>query len=103
MILSAFQSAMTEMLLNKLTDPAKFLTLFCEVFIAMVIREDASEELSAAFKYTDVEIVNKDIKDFSNEYVKTNFLQVIQQCCNDEIQIEELIQKLQAVLAKNKE
>lgn len=103
MILSAFQSAMTEMLLNKMTEPETFLSLFCETFITMVIREDASEELSAAFKDTDIDIVNRDIKDFAHDYVNDNFGQLIHQCSNDEIQIEELIQKLQTVMGKSKE
>lgn len=103
MILSAFQSAMTEMLLNKMTEPETFLSLFCETFITMVIREDASEELSAAFKDTDIDIVNRDIKDFAHDYVNDNFGQLIHQCSNDEIEIEELIQKLQTVMGKSKE
>lgn len=103
MILSAFQSAMTEMLLNKMTEPETFLSLFCETFITMVIREDASEELSAAFKDTDIDIVNRNIKDFAHDYVNDNFGQLIHQCSNDEIQIEELIQKLQTVMGKSKE
>jgi len=69
----------------------------------MVIREDASEELSAAFKDTDIAIVDKNIKEFANAYVEKNFLALIQQCNNEEIQIEELIQKMQATLGKNKE
>lgn len=103
MILAAFQTAMTEMLLNKISDPVKFLLSFCEIFITMVIREDASEELSAAFKDTDIAIVDKNIKEFANAYVEKNFLALIQQCNNEEIQIEELIQKMQATLGKNKE
>lgn len=97
-ILTAFQSAMTEMLLNELTDPIKFLFLFCSKFIAMVIREDINEELSAAFKNVKIEDVDKRIKDYADEYVKNNFEKLIEQCGNNEIQIEELIQKMQAVL-----
>lgn len=102
MILAAFQTAMTEMLLNKITDPVKFLLFFCEVFITMVIREDASEKLSVAFKDTEIDIVDKNIKEFAKAYVEKNFFTLIQQCNNEEIQIEELIQKMQAILGKTK-
>lgn len=103
MILSAFQSTMTKMLLNKLDDPEEFLNSLCETFIAMVIREDASEELTAAFKDTSVNAINNNIEEFSHKYVLKNFDSLIKQCNNGEIQIEELIQKLQDKLAASKE
>lgn len=103
LILSAFQSAMTKMLLSKLTDPAEFLSLFCETFITMVIREDASEELTNAFRNTSSDIFNKSIEEFSANYVKDNFAELIYQCNNGDIEIEGLIQKMQDKLGKSKE
>lgn len=103
MILSAFQSAMTKMLLNKLDDPEAFLNSFCETFITMVIREDASEELTEAFKNTSSATINTNIEEFSREYVLKNFQELIKKCNHGEIQIEELIQKMQDKLATSKE
>ena len=100
LILVAFQSAMTKMLLNKLTDPAEFLIVFCEIFISMVIREDANEALIASFKESSVEILDKNIADFSQSYVKENFSGLIEKCNNGEFQVDELIQKLQDTLNK---
>lgn len=103
MILSAFQSTMTKMLLNKLDEPEEFLNSFCETFITMVIREDASEELTAAFKDTSVDILNKNIEDFAEKYVHINFSDIINQCNKGEIQVEQLIIKMQDKLGKTKE
>ena len=100
LILSAFQTAMTKMLLNKLTDPAKFLILFCETFISMIIREDANEALTSMFKDSSSDIFNKNIETFSQNYVKENFFDLIIKCNSGEIQIKELIQKLQDTLNK---
>lgn len=98
LILAAFQSAMTNMLLNKLTDPAKFLNVFCETFISMIIREDANEALTSIFKNTSAEIFNKNIEEFSKNYVNEYFSELIIKCNNGEIQISELMQKLQDTL-----
>ncbi|GEM_PF-1689157 len=98
LILAAFKSAMTNMLLNKLDDPSKFLNVFCEIFICMVIREDANEALTSVFKDTSAEIFDKNIEAFSKKYVKENFSELIIKCNNGEIQINELIQKLQDIL-----
>ena len=92
LILSAFQSAMANMLLGKLTEPTEFLSIFCEIFISMIIREDANEALTSMF--------NKSIEEFSKRYVKENFMVLIENCSNGEIQIEELIKKLQDTLNK---
>lgn len=100
LILSAFQSAMANMLLGKLTEPADFLSIFCEIFISMIIREDANEALTSMFKDTSTETFNKNIEEFSKRYVIENFLELIQNCSNGEIQIEELIKKLQDTLNK---
>jgi len=100
LILSAFQSAMANMLLGKLTEPTEFLSIFCEVFISMIIREDVNEALTSMFKDTSTETFNKNIEEFSKNYVKANFLELIKNCSNGEIQIEELIKKLQDTLNK---
>lgn len=100
LILSAFQSAMANMLLSKLTEPIEFLSIFCEIFISMIIREDANEALTSIFKETSTETFNKNIEEFSKRYVKENFLELIKNCSNGEIQIEELIKKLQNTLNK---
>ena len=100
LILSAFQSAMANMLLGKLTDPTEFLSIFCEIFISMIIREDANEALTSMFKDTATETFNKNIEEFSKKYVKENFMELIENCSNGEIQIEELIKKLQDTLNK---
>lgn len=103
MILSAFQSTMTKMLLNKLDEPEEFLNSFCQIFITMVIREDASEELTTAFKNATVDELNKNIEEFALNYVHEKFSQLINQCNKGEIQIEELIKKMQEKLGKVKE
>ena len=95
LILSAFQSAMANMLLGKLTEPTEFLSIFCEIFISMIIREDANEALTSMFRDTSTETFNKSIEEFSKRYVKENFMVLIENCSNGEIQIEELIKKLQ--------
>ena len=100
LILSAFQSAMANMLLGKLTEPTEFLSIFCEIFISMIIREDANEALTSMFKDTATETFNKNIEEFSKKYVKENFMELIENCSNGEIQIEELIKKLQDTLNK---
>lgn len=100
LILSAFQSAMANMLLGKLTEPTEFLCIFCEIFISMIIREDANEALTSMFKDTSTDTFNKNIEEFSKTYVKENFLELIKSCSNGEIQIQELINKLQDTLNK---
>lgn len=100
LILSAFQSAMANMLLGKLTEPTEFLSIFCEIFISMIIREDANEALTSMFRDISTETFNKSIEEFSKRYVKENFMVLIENCSNGEIQIEELIKKLQDTLNK---
>lgn len=100
LILSAFQSAMANMLLGQLTEPTEFLSIFCEIFISMIIREDANEALTSMFRDTSTETFNKSIEEFSKRYVKENFMVLIENCSNGEIQIEELIKKLQDTLNK---
>lgn len=102
-ILSAFQCAMTKMFMENLSNPADFLLLFCEIFITMVIRENASEELTNAFGDDSSETFDKNIEDFSNNYVKTHFTDIIIQCNEGKIEIQELIKKLQNKLGKGKE
>lgn len=100
LILSAFQSAMANMLLGKLTEPTEFLSIFCEIFISMINREDANEALTSMFRDISTETFNKSIEEFSKRYVKENFMVLIENCSNGEIQIEELIKKLQDTLNK---
>ncbi len=100
LILSAFQSAMANMLMNRLIEPLAFLNVFCETFITMIIREDANEALTTYFKDTSAETFNKNIEDFSKKYVKENFSDLILKCNNGEIEIKELVQKLQDTLNK---
>lgn len=100
LILVAFQTAMTKMLLNEMSEPAEFLTVFCENFISMVIREDANEALIASFRDSSTEVLDKNILDFSKKYVEDNFEELIVKCSNGEFQIDELIQKLQDTLNK---
>lgn len=100
LILSAFQSAMANMLLNKINEPEEFLEVFCETFIVMIIREDANEALTSIFKDNSAETFNKNIEEFSKKYVEENFLNLIVKCNTGEIQIKELIQQLQDTLNK---
>lgn len=102
-ILSAFQRAMTRMLLQELSEPAQFLTLFCEIFITMVIREDASEALISAFNTASSDDLDTNISEFAHNYVKNKFSDLIKQCDKGKIEIEELINKLQEKLGKGKE
>lgn len=102
-ILSAFQCAMTKMLMNKLVDPSEFLSLFCEIFITMVIRENVNEDLTNAFKDTSADTFNKNIEEFSLRYVKSHFDDLIKKCSSGEIEIEELIKAMQNKLGKSKE
>ncbi len=103
LILSAFQSAMTTMLLEKMTDPVEFLLLFCRTFIAMVIREDINEALTSVFKANSVDEFNENINSFTDDYVKNNFYELIIKCNNGEIIMDELIKKMQDKLVKGKE
>lgn len=99
-ILPAFQSAMANMLLNELTDPVEFLNIFCETFIHMLIREEVNEALISVFQNTSEEEFDKDIKEFSKKYVEENFSESIMKCNNGEIEIKELIQRLQDILSE---
>jgi hypothetical protein len=98
LILAAFKSAMTSMLLNKLEDPTQFLNLFCERFITLIIREEASEVLISMFKDASTESLNNNIEEFSKNYVKENFSELIKKCDSGEFQINGLIQKMLARL-----
>lgn len=98
LILSAFQSSMTKMLLNTMTEPEEFLKIFCETFITMVIREDASEELCAAFNETSMDELDKNIALFSHIYVHDKFKDLISECNKGSLHIDELIQRLQDIL-----
>lgn len=102
-LLTAFQSAMTDMLMKKLTDPAEFLYVFCTNFITMIIREDICEALTSEFKKTSAEVINESIQSFSDTYVKKNFASLINECNKGEIKIEELLRKMQEKLGKDKE
>lgn len=52
------------------------------------------------FRDISTETFNKSIEEFSKRYVKENFMVLIENCSNGEIQIEELIKKLQDTLNK---
>lgn len=97
LIFSAFQTTMTQMLLNGMTNPEDFLTLFCEKFITLIIREEAGEELLNTFKNATNENFNKPIEDFAKKYVQEKFLSHIKQCDSQE-HITDLIKQLQAEL-----
>ena len=86
--------------MNKLAEPSEFLKVFCETFITMIIREDANEALTTYFKDTSAETFNKNIEAFAKKYVEYNFTDLILRCSNGEIEIKELIQKLQDTLNK---
>lgn len=88
---------MTQMLLNGMTNPEDFLTLFCEKFITLIIREEAGEELLNTFKNATNENFNKPIEDFAKKYVQEKFLSHIKQCDSQE-HITDLIKQLQAEL-----
>lgn len=103
LILSAFQSAMTYMLLKELSDPKEFLVEFCERFIKMLVREEACEELMEAFSTVSEIDLDKQIADFSVTYVKDNFLDLIDECNNGNIKIDELIKRMQEKLKNPKE
>lgn len=97
LIFSAFQTTMTQMLLNGMTNPEDFLTLFCEKFITLIIREEAGDDLLTIFKNATNENLNKSVENFAKEYVRNKFLVHIKQCNNLE-NITELIKQLQAEL-----
>jgi len=97
-ILNAFKAAMTKALLENITNPIDFLTIFCEIFLAMIVREDASEEILAQFNSTSPSKIDETIASFSREYVKTNLSLCIRDCVTKGADIQTLIQSLQNCL-----
>ena len=93
-ILGSFKVAMTKMLLNNLNEPEQFLTLFCEAFISKVITEEANEEIIAEFKEISINEISDNINEFSRLYVKENFKEIILKCCNNETNLENLIDEM---------
>jgi len=97
-ILNAFKLAMTNVLMDKITDPVVFLTHFCELFLDMIIREEASEELSSAFKEIASDKLDDSILQFTKDYVEQHFSNCILQCVRGEIDIRQLVAELQKKL-----
>lgn len=94
-ILNAFKLTMTNVLMNKITDPTVFLTRFCQVFLDMIIREQASEELSNIFKDIAPDKLDDAISRFTNEYVEQHFSDCIERCVLDGMDVSELVIELQ--------
>lgn len=94
-ILNAFKVTMTSVLMDKITDPIVFLARFCEVFLDMIIREDASEELSSAFKGVTPDKSDDAIAKYTKCYVAEHFTDCIEKCTKNEISIAELVAELQ--------
>lgn len=94
-ILNAFKLTMTNVLMDKITDPTIFLTRFCEVFLDMIIREEASEELSSAFKGVAPDKLDESISQFTKSYVAQHFADCIAKCVHNEMDIPELVAELQ--------
>lgn len=97
-ILGAFQVAMTKMLLNNFNEPEQFLTLFCETFISKIITEEANEEIIEEFKEISINEISNNISAFSRLYVEENFKDIILQCCNNETNLENLIDEMKVKL-----
>lgn len=97
-ILGAFQVAMTKMLLNNFNEPEQFLTLFCETFISKIITEEANEEIIEEFKEISINEISNNISEFSRLYVEENFKDIILQCCNNETNLENLIDEMKVKL-----
>lgn len=98
LLLSAFRSAVIEMLIEKNVDPKQFLVRFCELFIVMIVREEASESLNDEFSGLTYEDTKKPIEKFAKEYVQSNFLTAISEYVAGRIEIADLISKMQSVL-----
>ena len=98
LLLSAFRSAVTEMLINKSVDPYQFLVRFCEIFIIMIVREEASESLHEAFLSTDNDEMQNPIEQFAKDYVKKSFSTIIEDYISGKISVSELIKKLSSLL-----
>lgn len=94
-ILNAFKITMTEVLTDKITDPVVFLRRLCEVFLDMIIREEASEELTSAFKGTAPDKLDESISQFTKKYVEQHFNDCIEKCVRNEMDITELVSELQ--------
>lgn len=94
-ILNAFKLTMTKVFTEGTTDPRSFLVKLCEVFLEMIIRESASENLVTAFGDTTPENVDSNIAQFSISYVENHFSDIIDACVKDEINITELVAELQ--------
>lgn len=99
-ILNAFKLTMTKVLMDNTTDPRSFLVKFCEVFLEMIIRESASENLISAFNDTTPDNIDERISEFSIQYVEHHFSDLIDACINDDINIVELVAELQKRLDK---
>lgn len=97
-ILNAFKMTMTNALMGKITDPIVFLTHFCEVFLDMIIRENASEELSRAFIGVAPYELDDAISSYAKSYVADNFYDHIVKCVLSEMDIAELVTILQEEL-----
>ncbi len=94
-ILNAFKLTMTNVLMDKITDPIVFLTRFCELFLDMIIREEASEELSSAFKGVAPDKLDEAVLQFTKDYVEEHFSDCIKKCVHNEIDVKELVAELQ--------
>ena len=97
-ILNAFKTAMTKALLESITNPIDFLTIFCEIFLTMIIREAACEEILSQFKSAEPVSVDESIASFAKNYVHTNLSSCIKDCVTKGADIQTLIQSLQNCL-----
>lgn len=94
-ILNAFKLTMTQVLMENLTDPRSFLFKLCEVYLEMIIRESASENLIDAFKDMSPDRVDENISLFAVNYVERHFSDLIEACIKDDFNIAELVAELQ--------
>lgn len=93
--MNAFKLTMTNVLMDKTTDLIIFLTRFCEVFLDMIIREEASEELSNAFKEVAPDKLDASIAQFTKSYVTQYFSDCIERCVRNEMNVTKLVAELQ--------
>lgn len=97
LLLCAFKSAVTEMLIDKNLNPASFLTRFCELFISMLVREEASESLYDEFTDLSCDDAQVPISQYAKEYVEENFANIIQEYIEGKVEITTLISQLQSI------
>ncbi len=90
-LLKAFKIAMTKALMGRITEPAIYISLFCQIFLEMIIREETSEEIGYRFKELTAAELDQAISDFSRLYVEENFLHYINKCVEGTLDVASLL------------